>query len=359
MRNTRLIYLFFLLAAIIAAPSSTLAATPVPAAGAEQPPQPTEQYVLNMATIYSREHPAIQDVLKPWAESLLEQSGGRLVIRIYDPETITSSVTMSKAVKLGQIGLGCGVMGTEAELFPLGVLVAQGPGTLAIRELSGAYWRMFNELPELNAEFVGIKLLAVYATSPYQICMVQGLPYDSIGLMGKRFLVDNPMTGMKMAALEAIPTVTSQTDFKMLLEDGIADGVVLSLTDMSRIDIESYIQSLALGDLENGVVWFGMHQGDWDMLPPELRRLITQSSGLPLSQALGASVAKAYRNQLDALRNSTMKVHYFSAEERDKFQQNMQNVVRSAWQKVAQERGINARNLEERINRIMSEARVR
>lgn len=321
-------------------------------------PGPEEQYVLNMSAIYPAAHPVMQKVLRPWAESLLQESGGRLVIRIFQDADLIDPGKPGLAVRLGQVGLAVGALSAEPDDFRLSLLAAQGPGAVSLRALSAAYWRMYTEIPELAGEFAGIKLLAVYATDPFQLCVTGSPPYDAAALRGRRFLVESPLVAAKMDELGALATVLAQPDFKMYLEDRIADGVVLGLTDIARLGVGEHFQGVALGDLENGVIWLGLHQGVWEMLPPDLRGILTKASGAALSQNLGAAVEELYRAELERLGNGRVDLHYFSAEERGRFYGVMRSVAEEAWGEAARE-GCNAKAVRDRIARILAETKAR
>lgn len=353
---TRLIV--FCLALVLCAPALH-AAQSAAQADASAEPSPLAEYVINMATVYPLDHHLVQNVLRPWAENIMEQSGGRLFIRMFEPGAIADAGRLGRAVRLGQAGMALSLLSAEAEDFPLSLLAAQGPGSIFLKELSGAYWRMFTELPELGAEFTGIKLLAVFASDPYQLCMAGRLPFNTESLAGKRFLVDSPLTAMKMESFGAPSTIIQQPDLKMFIEDKIADGVVLNISALSRLGLMDYIGGISLGDLENGVFWLGMHQGAWDMLPQDLRNVLAKSTGLAFSQFLGERASQNYRAQLEKLERQGVKMHYFSAEERARFNRNTQNVAQDAWQSIAREKGINIRALQDKIAKIMADAKVR
>lgn len=356
----RKISVFFALCLILAFPAAyaPAAQAPAQASPAAAAPGPEEQYVVTMIGIYPSSHPVMRDVLRPWADSLMEQTGGRLVIRFFEPSTAVNATRPGRSVRLGQVGLAVGLIGSEPDDFPLALLSAQSGGSSALRELSAAYWRMYTEIPELSNEFSGIKLLAVCAIDPLQLCMFGSLPYNSEFLRGRRFLVENSLTAKKMESFGAIPSIIPQSDFKMFMEDRIADGMVLSLTDISRLGLEERINGISLGDLENGAAWLGMHQGVWDMLPQDIRNIIGKSSGAALSQAMGAALSGLYRAELEKLNGGAVRLHYFSAEERAKFYLHMKNISQEAWQAAAREKGFNAKTLQDRIARIMTEAKV-
>lgn len=351
MRKTTLIFLFL------------LAAIHAPCLEAAQPaslsPNPADQFIISMTSVYPSSHPVTRNVLRPWAESVMEDSGGRLVIRIFEPNTVADSSGLARSARLGQVGIAVGLMDTESEDFQLSLLAAQAMGSTSIRELSLAYWRMYSEIPELASEFAGIKLLAVYATAPYQLCMTKDVPYNAESLAGKRFLADSPLMGQKLDAFGAFVTIVPQPYFKMYMGDKVADGAIVSISDIVRLGLADDINGVTLADLENGVMFVAMHQGVWDMLPQDLRNILNRSIGPGLSQKLGESVAQNYRDDLESLQADNIRVHYFSAEERARFEAVMKNVSQRRWQDMARDKGYNVRSIQDKINKIMVESSAR
>lgn len=315
--------------------------------------------MVNMTGIYPAAHPLMQQVLRPWADALLEETGGRLVIRFFEPLTIADPGNLGRAVRFGQAGIGLGFISAEPEDFPLSILAAHGPGSASLRELSSAYWRMYTEIPELAGEFYGIKLLAVYATDPVQFCMTSRLLYDAESLRGSSFLVESALTSESLESFGAVPKIAPQADFKMLMEDKIADGLAINLTDITRLGLKEHVGTIALGDFENGAVWLGMHQGVWDMLPQDIRNILSKNSGLELSQTLGEALGELYRAELEALGNSAVRLHYFSSEERGKFYRNMRSIAQEGWQVATRGKGYNIKALQDKISKIMTETKAR
>lgn len=353
--NSLLLLLFFLL---LSWPAAFLPALAAQSAQFTQPVQAGEDiFVLNLASQYPEDHPAVRAVLRPWAQELLRRSKGRLVIRIFGPNALCGEESLSQAVRLGQVALAYGCLGLEAEYFPLGSISGLRLGPRSAPPAGDALWRAYAETPELTAEFRGIKLLALHSAPPVQIFMLKDGVYGAADLAGQRLLTHTPVHGQKVALLGAEAIASPLADFFSRLQEGEADGALLTLRQARERRLEQYFRQAALPDMEGGLCWLGIHQGLWDILPPDLRKILTDSGGSGLSLALAAAAREDDKAGLERLRAGNMQVHYFSAEERDKLLRLTQEKLLEYWLRGARLAGVGApRVLYDKIGKIVSES---
>lgn len=339
----RILLLFFCLLAI-------LPAHPLRAAE-------TEAFIINMTSYYPDWHPVMRDVLRPWAKEVLFKSQGRLIINLFEPNTICQDDQASQAVRLGQVGIGHGYIGAEAARFPLSMVSSLYLGLDNAKSLTEAFWRMYAELPEISGEYTGIKILALHAASPYQICMFKKPVYSVKELAGKKMLVDSPGAARKMSLLGAEPLQNQLVAFVPRINGDLFDGAMLTLAQANTAGLQRQIEQVVLADVPGGICWLGMHQGLWDILPQDLRKVLTGTTGKNFSRALGESIYNAHKSEVEKLRQFRMNVHYFSAEERLAMQKTLQPQLFEEWQLEAKRAGVNApRTLYEKISRIAVEA---
>ncbi len=314
-------------------------------------------FVVNMVSFYPEWHPVTRQVLRPWVKDVLHQTGGRLIIRVFDPNTICRDEELARNVRLGQVGMGYGFIGAEAGLFPLNMVGGLNLGLDNTMAGTAAFWRMHAELPEMAAEFSGIKLLALHATPPYQIHMLKDRVYGVSDLKDKRILVDNPYTSRTMALLGAVPVQSPQADYALRLEDRAADGALLTLNQAKFMQMGESWGQISLADIPSGACWIGMHQGLWDILPQDIRKVLAATSGQKLSRALGEVMYQTNRAAVDDLSRLAADVHYLSAEERGNIQKVVQTPLFELWQQNARKSGVaTPRVLYEKIRKIASEA---
>ena len=126
----------------------------------------------------------------------------------------------------------------------------------------------------------------------------------------------------------------------MLLRDQEVDAALLTLDQAAPFLAEGTLAQTALADLPGGACWLGLHQGIWDILPQDLRKILTDSTGPKLSQDLGRALRAADRAAIDALRGGPGKTHYLSAEERGILHKTAQDTLLKVWQDNARQAGI-------------------
>ncbi|MCL1915357.1 MAG: hypothetical protein FWG17_01390 [Desulfovibrionaceae bacterium] len=317
-----------------------------------------ESLVLNLACLYPEDHPVVKEVLLPWAGEMLRQSKGRLIIRLYNPGALCQDDEVLQAVRLGQIAMGHGALSAAWTHFPLGQSTALDLGEETLARKSTAFWRIYQDLPELQKEFKGIRILALHARQPYNLYAVRDGLYGTADLRGRRILAETPAAAEALAFLGAYPLTVPLGDFSMYLNEQEADGALLTLDQAGQIQAEKEFSQAALVDLPGGMCWLGINQGLWDILPLDLRKILADASGLKLSQELGRVLRAAHRMDMDDLRAGSLRVHYLSAGERAVLRKAFQDNLLEQWQNNAQVAGMNnPRAVYERMRRIMTEAR--
>ncbi|MDR2051382.1 MAG: hypothetical protein LBQ63_06390 [Deltaproteobacteria bacterium] len=314
-----------------------------------------EVFSVNLLSAYPDEHPLVRDVLRPWAREVLTRTNGRLIIHVFGADVLHLNERLIRSVRLGQIGMGHGNL-AEEEGFPLSMLTGLNLGLEKISARSVSFWRIYNEIPEISREFSGVKILALHARQPYQLCMLKDGVYVAEDLPGLTLLTDSSLASLEAELLGASSVPVPLEDFPVYLRDHEADGALLTLSQAGEHGLKQQFGEIALADLESGACWLGMHQGLWDILPQDLRKALADTGGQKLSLALGAALQAEDRAQTDRLRAENFPVHYFSAEERAKIRQLTQEALTEDWQRKARQAGAAApRIIYDRARRIAAE----
>jgi TRAP-type C4-dicarboxylate transport system substrate-binding protein len=318
-----------------------------------------ESFVLNLTSVYPEEHPLIRLVLRPWSNEILRQSNGRLIIRIFNPGEICPDDSLSHAVRLGQADMAYGSFGLEAERFPLFMVSYLDLGFPNPLAASQAFWRLFTELPEFEREFTGIHLLALHAETPSQFFML-GEGLCGIGaLRDQRILTDNPWSGRLVTLAGGRTAFSQNTALPLALRSETLDGALLTFSQYAYSGLRGYFAQACLADLPGGALWLGMHQGLWESLPQDLRKILTDNSGGKLSLALGEAAYATWREAVDAL-EGTLPAQYLSEEERHNLRRLTQDALAEEWRERARKAGVSSpRGLLERVSRIAAEAAQR
>ena len=95
----------------------SLAASPVLAAK-ERPVR------LTMTTQYMDRHPIVQKVFKPWIEEVKKRTGGRVLITLYNPNTLCPEGEILDAVLKGQVDIGQHFCARNPGRMPLNLCAA-------------------------------------------------------------------------------------------------------------------------------------------------------------------------------------------------------------------------------------------
>ena len=102
----------------------SLAASPVLAAK-ERPVR------LTMTTQYMDRHPIVQKVFKPWIEEVKKRTGGRVLITLYNPNTLCPEGEILDAVLKGQVDIGQHFCARNPGRMPLNSVIGIIPMTVS------------------------------------------------------------------------------------------------------------------------------------------------------------------------------------------------------------------------------------
>jgi TRAP-type C4-dicarboxylate transport system substrate-binding protein len=320
------------------------------AAAAE--PLEEEVFVLHLACMYPEDHPVQRRVLRPWAAELARLSEGRLLIRLYPPKSLVPEKEQAQAVRLGSLDMGHAPLSAAPAIFPLNQALGLDLELKNPLNAQAAFWRVYAELPEIRNEFGGIKILALHARQPYDLYMFQDGIYGADDLEDKRLLADASPAALGLIHLgaDALPQLSRQTTDTLRSK---ADGALLTADQAAFASLRDFRQ-IALAGLPGGACWLGMHQGLWDALPPDLRKILAENSGLELSLALEQALREAARAELQRLKEAVPEIHYLSAQEREKLRLLTRQPLLDLWMEHAQQTGLsNPRALYDKIRRIV------
>lgn len=239
---------------------------------------------INVATGFSLGHPVMRRVLTPWAEEVRRRTGGRVDMRFYNPGVLTPERNHYQAVRKGEIGAGHGMVAdNQGRLFITGMMEMPSAMTNVLAATEG-YWRMYSASPEMQAEFAGIKVLAMHASPPYQINLVNGNIRSAADFKNQKLLTTPGGDSARLLkTLGLNPLMTPSQDFALSLSRGMADGCLLPMNNLRSARLQENVTSISVCNLRMDCCWLGINADLYNALPQEAQRALNDLSGLELS----------------------------------------------------------------------------
>lgn len=266
----------FIAAACAAAVSSL-------AAGAAQ-----AQTVLNMSTYAPYQHPLVSQAMVQWAGEVEKESGGRLKINV-----LTTALGQPQAqydlVVNGIADVVLAVPGYSPGRFPLSG-VGELPQTADTAEaLSVGIWRLFEKTPELQKEFGEVKVLGLFATSPYHFQSSKGPIAAVSDFGGVKVRVGGGVGSKVIEALGATSILQPAGKTFELLSGGVVDATVFPLETLKSFKLESLVKNVSVvpGGLGAAPLLVAINPAKFDALSQEDKDALLRASGENLSRING------------------------------------------------------------------------
>jgi TRAP-type transport system periplasmic protein len=225
--------------------------------------------------------------MEKWAEQLKEKSNGRLTIKVFPASQMGPPPRQFDLVRTGVADIAVVLQGATPGRFPLtelthlpGVIKGTYGTSLGLSEIAPAV---------LASEYPGVKIINVLALRT--VIIARGEIVNANSLKGKRIRAAGAVQSDVLEALSAVPTLVQPGDLNDALSKGMIEGVSTAYSGIDSYKLDDVAKFIAEGDM--GGVTFAtlMNEGAYNSLPPDLRRLIDESSGLPSARLFARMLA--------------------------------------------------------------------
>ncbi|MDL2285683.1 TRAP transporter substrate-binding protein DctP [Desulfovibrio sp. OttesenSCG-928-F07] len=310
-------------------------------------------YNLNMTGGYMDRHPTVQNAFIPWAERIKQRTNGKVVITYFNPNTLGPEGENFELARKGQIDIGHNHF-------------ARNPGRLLVSSVgdiptefthppafSVALWRMYNEIPEMQKEFEGLKVLAFHSSAPVQFDWVIDKNITNVAdVKGKKVLVASGEQARMVRAMGGNPMIIPVTDYYLSLSRNMADGCILPIAPLRSFKISEALKSITVCSYSVAGWWIGMNQNTWNSLPKEYQDIIMEESGEKLSYMGGRSIWDGDQVDVKFLQEQGVKMNVPSPEERAEWIRIATPAFKDEWFKKMSQRKLPAQDIYDKAYQI-------
>lgn len=231
-----------------------------------------------------------RDGLIPWAETIEEQSGGRIKVEYYPSMQLGGApATLFDQAREGVVDLIWTVLGytpgrfPKSEVFEMPFVVTSGEATS----------RAFQRFVEENAmdEFAGTKLIAVHTHGPGLFHTKQPITRLE-DLEGMKIRAGSRVIGTMLADLGAEPIGMPVPEVPQSLVTGVIEGTTIPWQVTLALRTSEIVSNHTEFEGDHGLYTqtfaFVMNQGSYDRLPDELKAIIDANTGIEWAGRFGA-----------------------------------------------------------------------
>ena len=220
-------------------------------------------------------------VSQRWADKINELSNGRVKITCYWDGSLVSQVDQYRAVLSGiadicfySIGINPGLHELN-RVFRLPMLGWPSP------EAATEIWeKVWEEFPELSAEFKGLKVLGARFQPPYRINTVNKIVRVPSDLKGM-YISCRAEWAEVLEGAGAFPMETSPANYYITLDKGLVDGQIVSIPISYVLDLlDLFKYETMFGDSGVQMVpdFYLINENVWNSFPPDIQAVFETAS---------------------------------------------------------------------------------
>lgn len=246
-----------------------------------------------------------------WADELKQKSNGRLIVKIFPAGQMGPAPRQFDLARTGVADIAVIFTGLTPGRFPLtdlsnvpGLLKGNYPSSLALSEIG----------PKLFAsEYPDVRLINIV---PIETEIISRSEIKSANdLKGKRIRAAGPVQSDVLKALGAVPTLVQPGDMNDALSKGMVDGLSTAYSGIASWKLGDVGKYVAEGDMGSVTFATVMNQKAYDSLPPDLRLLIDETSGVASARIFGKLSADDEVEQRAVLVKNGIKINHLTDEE--------------------------------------------
>ena len=219
---------------------------------------------------------------------ITEASGGRITFVYYNGGSLVSGPESMDAVRNGVADMAWCVNSMYTGQFPLGQFTELPLNGITCSQMgSKVYTDMFNEIPEVAAEYKDYKVIEVQTCGAGTLSFNKATPSSVAELQGLRFRSSGSMAATWINNIGMVATSMPTSDVYESLEKGVLDGCQNdwhNIDCFSLYDVIHYIVDYNVNVSPNCTI---MSKDRYNSLPTELQAVIDQYAGSYASDMAG------------------------------------------------------------------------
>lgn len=218
--------------------------------------------------------------MQEWADNLREETNGALDITVIAGGALASADTVVEAMETGACDIAMVYTTYYDALFTLTNGVALPMlGIGSAQQATEVMWDMYEQSPEMKAEFDNYIPIHVYSNGPSYFHFVKNPVNTFDGISGLKLRSGGGSMTDFITACGGAPMNITTSELYEALEKGLVDGNVCNGSQMSSwnlAEVESYFMDMPLFV---GVWMTLMNKESFEKLPAELQDAIMNSGG--------------------------------------------------------------------------------
>jgi TRAP-type C4-dicarboxylate transport system substrate-binding protein len=245
--------------------------------------QPVE---LKLAHAWATTH-HVHVILDQFAKDVAQATNNRVKITIYPGGALSTAVQLYDTVSTGVADMAWFLQGYTPGKFPL-TSVMELPFMATSSEIgSQAMWDLYEDSPEMQAEYANVKVLSMWVVDPGQL-MTSGSVVRTIDdIKGLKLRIGSDTLKPTAEALGAVPILMAVNELYDSLQKGVVDGTLLGTSAIRTFKLADVLDGLTMGNFFVNVHALGINKDSWAKISEDDQNAIMDLAGKRLAKITG------------------------------------------------------------------------
>lgn len=299
-----------------------------------------DKYTIRLASEYPDKHPSVKNGFMPWIQEVKDQTGGKLDIQFFNPNTLcpakeANSALMSGAADMIFTPTQMSARGkfpvSSVALLPF-MITGSEAGSLGI-------WELYNQQPEMKKEYEGMKVLWQWVSPPFEVHTTKKQVKTLEDLKGLKMITWTGDLAKIAAALGANPVETTPHDTYLSLQRGMADGVICPIAPMKAYKITDVTKYHTIVGIMSTHFYAGVNLDKWNSLPADMQKVLLETSGEKMVQVTGKTLDDGAKRDTKWMEENGHIFTILADEERARWQAKVKPIV-NTWIETMESKGM-------------------
>ena len=230
-----------------------------------------------------------KDIFEPWAAEVNKATQGRVKIVNFYAEALGKAVdafdnTVSGICDISELGHEY----TPGRFTLSMVYYLPFLGANSAEAVSLALWDLYNEFPEIQAEYPGVKVLSLWATPAFQFLTKKKPIKNLADVKGLKIRCGGGPVVPVLKACGAAVVVMSAGSAYEAMEKGTIDGTFFPIGDSHAFNLGDVVKYCTEVNMINTSFGLIMNEGSWKKLSPSDQKALSKLSGGHFAQLAGS-----------------------------------------------------------------------
>jgi TRAP-type C4-dicarboxylate transport system substrate-binding protein len=241
---------------------------------------------LKLAHAWATTH-HVHVILDQWTKDVEKATNGRVKITIYPGGALSTAVQLYDTVRTGVADLAWFLQGYTPGKFPLTSAVELPFMASSSKQGSPALWEVYENSPEMQAEYGGVKVLSMWVVDPGQLMTSRKVVRNFDDVKGLKIRIGSDTTKATAEVLGSVPILMAINELYDSLQKGVVDGTLLGTSAIRTFKLQNLLKGLTIGNFFVNAHALGINKNSWAQIPAEDQKIIMDLAGLRLAKITG------------------------------------------------------------------------